>query len=151
MKTTSTGRTQISHLNFKPTAAGKVTCQAKNSEGTAAADAELVVGDLAKPLQIWGIGDDPVAEGDTVTLECGASIYKHTNDLVWYYKGSPVESSADVQVINTDTKLSYRKQLHWSSIKKEQSGHYECRIFSSKDNSIKYEWMDVEVKGSEIV
>lgn len=134
-------------MNFKPTHAGKVTCQARNSEGTARADAELIVGDLAKPLLIWGIGNDPVAEGDSVTLTCGASIYKHTEDLVWYYQDAPVESTADVQLTNTDTKLSYRRQLHWASINKHNSGHYECRVFSSKDKSIKYEWFDVEVKG----
>lgn len=150
MKTTSTGRTQISKLSFNPTHAGQVTCQARNSEGTASAHAELVVGDLAKPLQIWGIDNEPVAEGDSVTLTCGASIYKHTNEMVWYFHDSPVESSADVQVINSDTKLSYRRQLQWNSIKKEHGGHYECRVFSSKDKSIQYDWMDVEVKGTEI-
>lgn len=151
MKTTSSGRTQVSNLNFEPKHAGKVTCQARNSEGTASADAEVVIGDLAKPLQIWGIGNDAVAEGDTVTLTCGASIYKHTSDLVWYYHNSLVNSSEDVQVINSDTKLSHRRQLHWDKIKKEQSGHYECRVFSSKDNSIVVEHIDVEVRGKKIV
>lgn len=146
MKTTSTGRTQISKLSFKPAHAGKVTCQARNSEGTASGDAEVVVGDLASPLQIWGISD-PVAEGDSVTLTCGASIYKHTSEMEWYHGDAPVVSSADVQVINSDTSLSHRRQLHWDSIKKSQSGHYECRVFSSHNQSIKYEWVDVEVKG----
>lgn len=127
-----------------------MSCQARNSEGTASVDAEVVIGDLEKQLQIWGIGDEPVAEGDDVTLTCGASIYKHTKDLVWYYREAPVESSDDVEVINTDTALSHRRQLHWKSIKKDQSGHYECRVFSSKDGSIKVEFFDLEVKGKHL-
>lgn len=80
-------------LTFTPTRPGIATCMARNSEGNDSSQAQVLIADLDKPLQTWGVDEDPIAAGDPLTLTCGALVYTYAADLQWYLNGVPVIST----------------------------------------------------------
>lgn len=82
---------QYSQLSFTPSLSGIITCDAENTEGSAKADANVVIGDMEKEFMVWGSGDT-VAEGDNVMLFCGASKYTYSS-LEWTYNAKPLASN----------------------------------------------------------
>lgn len=76
-----------------PSQPGIATCKARNSEGNDSTTAQVLISDLDEPLQVWGVGEDPIAEGDELTLTCGALVYTYAAELNWYLNDTPVENS----------------------------------------------------------
>lgn len=70
-------------MSFKPTQSGIVTCQARNTEGPAESNANIVFGDMNDDFMVWGINSE-IAEGDRIVLTCGASKYRYS-PIEWYY------------------------------------------------------------------
>lgn len=142
---------QYSHLKLTPNNPGIVTCSANNSAGSAEVHAEIEVRDFegGEAIGIWRDSNDTIAEGDNVTLTCAASIFKFTNKLVWRCNGSSIELAANVRIDANDTRLTYRRQLHFISIEKDQGRYCECEAFLRKDNSTKYAVIEVAVEGNE--
>lgn len=158
-------------LTFTPTRPGIATCRARNSEGSDESQAQVLIGDLDKPLQTWGVDEDPIAAGDPLTLTCGALVYTYAAELHWYLHGIPVESTdgnlfenyflnyfvkrkilalfyspvhTDVQVTTYNTEYSYRTNLTWQSVNTKDSGDYECK--ASVINSEVYDTSSLFVK-----
>uniref|UniRef100_A0A6B2EPK2 Putative vascular endothelial growth factor receptor 1-like isoform x3 n=1 Tax=Phlebotomus kandelakii TaxID=1109342 RepID=A0A6B2EPK2_9DIPT len=126
--TASSSLFQQSHLTFRPTQPGKITCRAKNPKGEDSVSAEVLVGDLIEPLHTWGVDEhNPISVGDEFSIYCGALVYNFTGPLHWYRGDLPVESSDDITITDSHTDYSYRSTITWKSIGKSDSGTYECR------------------------
>lgn len=82
---------QRSILIFTPQQPGRATCTARNSKGKDSNAAYVYFGEMNKKLDIVGVGEDPIAEGDNVVVECGASVYKFSGDLYWTHNGLAVK------------------------------------------------------------
>lgn len=135
-------------LVFTPSQPGVATCKARNTEGEAADEAQVIISDISEPMQVWGImpGVD-TATGDAVTLTCAASVYTYSGDLNWFLDNVPVESNADLQMIRYQTDYSYRLNLTWNAVRIPDSGSYSCRaVFINNDTNTVKE-LDMKVRG----
>lgn len=125
-----TDHSQTSTLKYTFTEPGRISCTGVNTEGSHTATVSLIIGDLNRDLQVWGVTDNsPVSVGDAVELECGALVYNFTGPLNWYKDNHLVESDPNngVDVVEKNTKYSYRKSVVLSGATKENSGSYDCR------------------------
>lgn len=84
---------QNSTIEFTPESTGFVTCNAKNTEGTSEAKAEVVITDLDKEFIIWSNGNE-VAANEQYSIWCGASAHKYATELYWYKNDVLVENSS---------------------------------------------------------
>lgn len=135
-----TEQSQTSTLKFHFPGPGKVFCIADNSLGSDKATSQLTIGDLTEDLQVWGIeADNPISMNDVVELSCGALVYNFTGPLHWYKDNVLVEEDLDngVEVIENNTKYSYRKIIHLASARKEDSGTYDCRAEEMESQEIR--------------
>lgn len=89
---------QNSTIEFTPEKTGFVTCNAKNTEGTSEAKAEVVVTDLEKEFIIWSDGELEVAANEQHSIWCGASAHKYATELYWYKDDVLVENSSGMHV-----------------------------------------------------
>jgi Immunoglobulin domain len=105
---------------------------ARNSEGRTTTRAAVKIGDMPEPFQISGIDEDQkIADGDSVTLECGAIIYNYTNDLKWYKDNEPIENAT-----SKSTSFSWRSSLDFENISKDNDGIYRCEVTGKDDNEL---------------
>lgn len=126
----STNSTQISNIKFTPNEPGTVRCKAKNSLGSSQANGLVQISDLSEPFTIL-TNEDQIAEGDNVTLECGAIIYNYTKDINWLKDEDHILSNERVHLSEGNTKFSWRKLLNFNEISKTDDGIYKCSITDS--------------------
>ncbi|XP_055298878.1 vascular endothelial growth factor receptor 1-like isoform X19 [Sitodiplosis mosellana] len=118
---------QTSTFTFIPESTGIVICKAKNTEGKTNATAKVIINDLNEELSVWSPNTLPISIGDDVSVVCGASDHKYSQELMWYKDNVPVVNSDNVEVISEETKFSHRREIRWKSIDGSASGQYECR------------------------
>ncbi|XP_055710177.1 vascular endothelial growth factor receptor 1 isoform X3 [Phlebotomus papatasi] len=139
---------QQSELRFTPTSPGKITCRAKNSKGEDSVSAEIRVGDIREPLEVWGVDEkNPTSIGDEFSIFCGALVYNFTGPLRWYRGDLPLEPTSDIIVNDSHTDYSYRSTITWKSISESDSGTYECR--GNVLNEDHWESKDIDVRAYE--
>lgn len=148
--TPNTTLAQISKLSLTPSEPGLVTCTATNSEGTDHSEAYIIISDLHEALEISGIDDDEnrASIGDPAKIHCAALAYNFTGDLAWFHDNMPVKSTDNIIVTDTKTSYSYHKSLEWKSMRKEDSGLYECRVATIAKDETDSISMDIKVIGN---
>ncbi|XP_037051566.1 vascular endothelial growth factor receptor 1 isoform X6 [Bradysia coprophila] len=142
--TSETVLAQRSELNLYPSGPGKVECIAENTEGSDSSTAFLEITDIETPFGISGIDDvRKIAAGDNVSMTCGASAYNYTSDINWYRDNILIESGDNRIVEHYDAEYSYRKTITWNGIKISDSGTYECRASTIKEDSFSQTTMQI--------
>lgn len=127
--------TQEAPINFTPTQPGHVICRAQNSAGTSMTSGSVQIGDMKEPFMISIIPEnDQIANGDYIKLECGATIYNHSDKIEWLKDGINVEEIPGLNVTRIGTTFSHRKIIEWKSISDKDSGTYECEVHRRETN-----------------
>ena len=121
-------------IRFTPTEAGFVTCKARNDIDQDRTNASVMISDLALPFMISGYEDNVlIAEGEKLTIECGAVIYNYTSKIEWLKDDNPIELNDDIVIESTMSKFSYRKSITWSKLSLVDKGTYKCQAYSADD------------------
>lgn len=89
---------QTSTLIFRPNRTGLVTCRAVNKQNSTTTSASVILSDLSEDLIIWTNNESPIAIGDEVLLNCGASAHKFSGGIEWFKDDIPIVESAGIKV-----------------------------------------------------
>lgn len=91
----------------------------------------LMAGDLDEPTMLWrNNSDEIVAEGDQVTLICGAIKYTFSGRIEWKFNGEFIENFKDdeIEIKPNNTEFSYRSMLIIKDVNQLNTGEYSCVI-----------------------
>ena len=90
---------QTSTFTFVPESTGIVICKAKNTEGKGSTTAKVIINDLNEELSVWSDNVLPISVGDDVSVVCGASDHKYSQQLMWYKDNIPVVNSSSTYTL----------------------------------------------------
>lgn len=71
---------------------GIIVCEAKNNFGTSEVRANVVINDLNEEFSVWMDNAMPIVVGDNVSVSCGVSSHKYSDELKWFKGDVAVES-----------------------------------------------------------
>lgn len=139
-------------MNFTPEHPGILICSAKNQLGQSTAQGKVIINDMKNPLMISGlIRTQKIAEGDSVILECAASVYDYSKIIFWTKYRVDVEKIDGIHLESmTTTKYSHRQAIFWKNITKKFNGIYQCGVYRRDDIRIIYrQSVSIEVHDAE--
>lgn len=80
---------------------GIIVCEAKNHFGTSEVRANVVINDLNEEFSVWTDNAIPIVVGDKVSVACGVSSHKYSDELKWFKGDVAVENG------NGESMISY--------------------------------------------
>lgn len=126
---------QVADIIFTPSESGIVVCNAKNSKGNDTHTADVRLNDIKYEFQFLNIDKELVQGEPDVTITCAASVYSFQPNIVLKHNGQPIQETDNIKLLDTSTKFSYRKTVHFKILSAENAGQYKCFAMGI-DNSI---------------
>ncbi|XP_046746342.1 hemicentin-1-like [Diprion similis] len=136
----------LSHSTIRINATGDLTCRSCNVIGCSEVVEPVLVSDANGYFGVMDPGT--VAEGDTVNLTCGASVYNFTNNIAWEVNNSTEHGR--VSITNRTTKFTFQSILQISDVKISDSGEYVCRAENKENHNTTTVSYELSVKDARV-
>lgn len=127
---------QIADIKFTPTESGLVMCYATNNKGSDTHAAEVRLNDVKNEFEFLNPEKELVQGEPDVNITCAASVYIFDSNIELEHNGKIIEPTDNINVLNTTTRFSFRKTIHFKILGSENSGQYKCYA-TRIDNGIK--------------
>ncbi|XP_017787251.1 PREDICTED: vascular endothelial growth factor receptor 1 isoform X2 [Nicrophorus vespilloides] len=125
----------VSKLQLLARNSGLVRCMAENTLGTDESEIGYYVTDIKNGFDMWTSENvihedrmDKVAVGDQVVLNCGASVYNYSKNIIWYKDNERLEHGDEFVVEQSFTDFSYKSKLTMKNVTYNESGDYTCKV-----------------------
>ncbi|XP_055548127.1 vascular endothelial growth factor receptor 1 isoform X2 [Wyeomyia smithii] len=120
----------VEQYSFQAETAGYVACYAVNSEGQDFVKADLLISDLDEPVMITlETPKTDVTRGDLVEIVCAASVYNHTNQILFFRDDVELfeDSENGIEIKDWYETYAYRRRLTFTSVGKQHEGDIRCQ------------------------
>ena len=79
---------------------------------------------VSPQIALFSLGEEPANAGDTVSVQCTVSKGDFPLDIVWMFKGRPIQSDRGDMIISNSGKRI--KQLTIEAVAAKHAGEYTC-------------------------
>ncbi|KAG8190869.1 hypothetical protein JTE90_010294 [Oedothorax gibbosus] len=139
----------MSSMHLVANRPGFYKCIASNDVGVRQKIVPFVVTDAIDGFEISLSQSNPVEE-DYVEITCKVNTYNFTSiEWTWRPKHSnvlPLQNTSDVKIISSSSVYSHMSTVTFRKICLKQSGDYECRAFSPKNNNTEVKLVSIDVR-----
>lgn len=133
--TKKTDVVQEVRIKFVPTHPGHVVFHAQNEIGSSSIFGIVQIGEIEEPFAVGVFPEyHTIAEGDSISIECGAITYNCLYTLLWTKNGRKIEKN-DPRYSEISTQYSLRKTISWRNITKRDEGTYQCEVHGCMNKS----------------
>ncbi|XP_018563787.1 vascular endothelial growth factor receptor 1 isoform X2 [Anoplophora glabripennis] len=147
----------VSEVVINATESGFLKCFARNYKGNSSAFKAFYVSDVKNGFDIFGLdsGVDvneekrvaTIAEGDTITITCGASNQKYS-DVNWFYNNKLLTENDRYKLTKSSTQYSSKLELEIQRADVSDNGLYSCRVIN-KNGEYEFQNMTFNVASPE--